>query len=138
MDKKKKKENKEEEYLNNWKKAQADLENFQKEVANKMEDLGKYFSQDIFQEMTEVVDNLESAVQYAEGELKTGLDQVLKKSKGLMEKHGVKKIEVKAGDKFDPHLHEAMEGIGDTIAEQVRPGYMIHDRVLRPALVKVK
>jgi len=138
MEKKTKKPNKEEEYLNNWKKAQADLENFQKESVKRMEEFGRYFSKDIFSEMVEVIDNLEMALQYAEGNLKAGLEQVLKQSKDLMEKYGVKKIEAKPGDKFDPHLHEAMEGTGDTIAEQVRPGYMIHERVLRPARVKIK
>lgn len=132
-----KKPNKEQEYLNNWKKAQADLENFQKEVAKKMEEFAKFSSREIFSEMTGVMDNLDMARKYAKGNLKSGLDQVLGQFLGIMDKYGVKNIEVKPGDKFDPNLHEAVEGDGDTVQEIVRPGYTMHDRVLRPVRVKL-
>ena len=60
----------------------------------------------------------------------------------MLEKHGVKKFEP-LGEKFDPNLHQAMFEMPDpsrpvgTVAQVVQPGYMIGERVLRPALVAV-
>jgi molecular chaperone GrpE len=60
----------------------------------------------------------------------------------VLDKHGVKKFEP-MGEKFDPNLHQAMFQVEDTsraagtVAQVVQPGYMIGDRVLRPALVAV-
>jgi len=60
----------------------------------------------------------------------------------VLEKHGVKKFDP-LGQKFDPNLHQAMYEIPDpsrpagSVAQVVQPGYMIGDRVLRPALVAV-
>ena len=60
----------------------------------------------------------------------------------MLEKHGVKKFEP-LGEKFDPNLHQAMYEMPDpsrpagTVAQVVQPGYMIGERVLRPALVGV-
>mgnify|MGYP001156641269 CR=1 FL=1 len=61
----------------------------------------------------------------------------------VLEKHGVKKYEPQKGDKFDPNLHQAMYELPDpsqpagTVAQAVQPGYMIGERMLRPALVGV-
>jgi len=138
MTKKKKKSNKEEEYLNNWKRAQANLENYQKEASKRMEDFAKFANREIIGEMIEVTDNLDAALQYAEGDIRKGLEQVIKKFDETMERYGVKKIVVNAGDKFDPILHEAVEGAGEVIDKLVREGYKIYDKVLRPSRVKTK
>ncbi len=138
MIKKKKKPNKEEEYLNNWKKTQADLENYQKEAAKRMEDFARFANQEVIREMIEVMDNLEMALQYAEGDIRKGLEQVIKKFDETLEKYNVKKIVVNVGDKFDPVLHEAVEGTGEVIDKLVRGGYKIFDKILRPSRVKVK
>lgn len=135
---KKKKPNKEEEYLNNWKKAQADLENYQKEASKRMEDFARFANREVISEMVEVMDNLEEALKYAEGDIQKGLEQVIKKFDETLEKYGVKKIVVNAGDKFDPILHEAVEGMGEVVDKLVRGGYKIYDKVLRPSRVKVK
>jgi molecular chaperone GrpE len=52
----------------------------------------------------------------------------------------LQRIEVKAGDTFDPHIHEAVEsveGAADTVIEVLDAGYKLHDKVVRPARVKV-
>jgi molecular chaperone GrpE len=60
----------------------------------------------------------------------------------VLEKHGVKKFEP-VGEKFDPNLHQAMFEVPDlsrpagTVAQVVQPGYMIGERILRPALVAI-
>ena len=58
--------------------------------------------------------------------------------KTLLGQHGVKEIEIKNGDQFDPAMHEALEGEGEVIAEVFQKGFMLYDKVLRPARVKVK
>jgi molecular chaperone GrpE len=61
----------------------------------------------------------------------------------VLEKHGVKKFEPQTGERFDPNLHQAMYEIPDptvpagTVGQVVQPGYMIGERMLRPALVGV-
>ncbi len=138
MTEKKKKPNKEEEYLNNWKRTQADLENYQKEVSKRMEDFARFANQEVIGEMIEVMDNLEAALQHAEGDIRKGLEQVIKRFDEILEKYDVKKVIVNAGDKFDPVLHEAVEGTGEVVDKLVREGYKIYDKVLRPSRVKVK
>lgn len=138
MTEKNKKLNKEDEYLNNWKRTQADLENYQKEVSKRMEDFARFANQEVIGEMIEVMDNLEAALQYAEGDIRKGLEQVIKRFDGTLEKYNVKRIVVNVGDKFDPILHEAVEGVGETVDKLVREGYKIYDKVLRPSRVKVK
>ena len=135
---KKKKPNKEEEYLNNWKRTQADLENYQKEASKRMEDFARFANQEVIGEMIEVMDNLEAALQYAEGDIRKGLEQVIKRFDETLERYNVKKIVVNVGDKFDPILHDAVEGTGEAIDKIVRGGYKIYDKVLRPSRVKVK
>jgi molecular chaperone GrpE len=61
----------------------------------------------------------------------------------VLEKHGVKKFEPQKAEKFDPNLHQAMYEVPDpsiptgTVAQVIQPGYMIGERMLRPALVGV-
>jgi molecular chaperone GrpE len=88
--------------------------------------------------MIEVMDNLGEALLYAEGDMRKGLEQTMKRFDEILEKYNVKKIVVNVGDKFDPVLHEAVEGTGEAIDKIVREGYKIYDRVLRPSRVKVK
>jgi molecular chaperone GrpE len=101
-----------------------------------------------------VADNMERALGALDAELsetanpalKTLLEGVELTERELLkvlEKHGVKKFEPKKGDKFDPNLHQAMYELPDpsqpagTVAQVVQPGYMIGERMLRPALVGV-
>jgi molecular chaperone GrpE len=61
----------------------------------------------------------------------------------VLEKHGVKKFEPQKGEKFDPNLHQAMYEVADpsqpagSVAQAIQAGYMIGERMLRPALVAV-
>lgn len=134
----KKKQNKEEEYLNNWKRAQADLENFRKDAAKAMEEFAKYANRTLAGEILEVLDDLETASLYAKDEVKEGLEQVIKRFHGILEKFDIRKIKVEVGDKLDPVLHEAVEGTGEVIEKIIRAGYKMYERVLRPVRVKVK
>ena len=76
-------------------------------------------------------------------ELKMGVDMTLRDFLNTLDRHGVKKVEPVAGEKFDHNLHQAMfeaetnEIPPGCITEVVQAGYVIHDRLLRPALVGV-
>lgn len=123
-----------EEYLNNWKRERADFLNYKKEEAKRIEAFAKFASEDVILETIEIVDDLELAVQEYKD---MGLEQIIKKFKDLFKKYGVEEIRVES-NKFDPTLQEAIETEpgGEKIV-QVRTGYMMHDKVLRPARVKI-
>lgn len=123
-----------EEYLNNWKRERADFLNYKKDEARRIEEFAKFANEDVILETIEIVDDLELAVQEYKD---IGLEQIIKKFKDLFKKYGVEEIKV-GGQKFDPALHEAVEteASGEKIV-QVRAGYTMHDKVIRPARVKI-
>lgn len=130
-----------EEYLNNWKRERADFINYKKDEGKRVEEFVKFANEDLILEVTEIVDDLDLAVK----ELKNaGLEQIIQKFTELFKKYGVERIEI--GDpstssgqvKFDPALHEAVETEpgGEKIVE-VRAGYTMHGKVIRPARIKI-
>lgn len=134
-------QSKEEEYLNNWKRAEADLINYRKQEAERAQALIKYGNESLIIEIIDVYDNLRLALSHTPPDTDknwlVGIMQVAKQFEQFLEKHGVKKIEV--GAAFDPAVHEAIETVeGDEDrVEEVRSGYTMHDKVIRPARVKV-
>ena len=74
--------------------------------------------------------------------LKQGVEMTLKQFRSVLEKHGVTKVKT-VGEKFDPKCHEVMfqeetdKFPDETVMEELQSGYLLHERVLRPALVKV-
>src|SRR3990167_3663715 len=132
-----------EEYLNNWKRERADFINYKKDEMKRMEEFLKYGTEGLIMELIDVLDAIEVArnnLPKVEGlkEWTEGFDSSLDKIEKFLEKFGVKKILV-SGSKFDPLLHEAVEveeKDGENIIE-IRPGYTMHYRVIRPARVKI-
>jgi molecular chaperone GrpE len=137
---KNKKINKAEEYLNNWKRERADFVNYKKDEAKRMAEFIRFANESLIIELTEVIDDLIIARNNAppgNDEWMKGLDNTMIKIEKLLEKHGVKKIKVK-DTKFDPQLHEATEMEKDgEVMQEVRPGYTMHGKVIRPAKVKI-
>ncbi|UCF92258.1 MAG: nucleotide exchange factor GrpE [Desulfobacterales bacterium] len=126
----------------------AEFENYKKRLAREMEDLRKFANQALLKEMLSVVDNLELAInsstctQDLEKSLVAGLDMTHKELLRVFEKFDVKPIEAK-GKPFDPAFHEAVtqeetdEYPENTVMNELQRGYLIHDRLLRPAMVVV-
>jgi molecular chaperone GrpE len=126
----------------------ADYENYKKRSAREMEDFRKYANQSLLKEMLTVVDNLELAINSAEEEKKTdkkfieGLNLTRNEMLRVFEKFHVKPISAR-GETFDPAFHEAVmrEETDDypenTVLSEFQKGYLIHDRLLRPAMVVV-
>jgi molecular chaperone GrpE len=126
----------------------AEFENYKKRSAREMDDFRKFANQSLLKEMLSVVDNLELAINSAnvnpksDSSLKEGLDLTHREIMRVFDKFNVKPIESK-GKSFDPTYHEAVmqEETDDypenTVINEMQKGYLIHDRLLRPAMVVV-
>ena len=121
-----------EEYLNNWKRERADFVNYKKEEAKRMEEFVMFANESLILELLDNMDDLYLAAKQVKD---AGLDQVIKKFEDLLKKYGIEKIVV--GDKFDPMYQEIIEGTEGDIIEEIRAGYTMHGRVIRPARVKL-
>lgn len=127
--------------------ARADLDNLQKRARRELSEALRYASQSLLGDLLAVVDHLDMSLAAAResndiGAVIKGIELIQAECARLLEAHGVKPIEAK--DKaFDPHRHEALATVETTdytpgaVADVLRPGYMLHDRVLRAAQVRV-
>jgi molecular chaperone GrpE len=126
----------------------ADFENYKKRSSREMEEFRKYANQSLLKEMLSVVDNLELAITSSSDGKKPdkplieGLNLTLNEILRVFEKFNVTPIEA-LGKTFDPAYHEAVmrEETDDypenTVISEFQKGYLIHDRLLRPAMVVV-
>lgn len=126
----------------------AEFENYKKRTSRELEEFRKFANQSLIKEMLSVVDNLELAMNSTNGHksidqgLLQGLDMTHKEILKVFEKFNVKPIEAK-GQIFDPTYHEAVmqeetdEAGENTVINELQKGYLIHDRLLRPAMVVV-
>lgn len=128
--------------------AQADFDNFRRRTLKEKEELGQYASMKLIGELLPVVDNFDRAIDAAksggaEGDsFSKGIDMIFRQLVGVLEQEGLKQMET-VGQPFNPDFHQAImqveseeheEGI---VVEEVQKGYMLKDKVLRPAMVKV-
>jgi molecular chaperone GrpE len=122
----------------------ADFDNFRKRSERERQEAKRYALLEPLRDILTVVDNLERALS-AEGsadDLKRGVEMTLKGMRELLRRHGVSEIQ-SAGAAFDPAVHEAVSRQEDlavqvpTVVEELQRGYRLHDRLLRPAMVKV-
>ena len=127
--------------------AAAELDNFRKRKEREVSDLRKYANQTLLRELLGVVDNLERALTASQenGEpegLMEGVNMTLKELLKIFDQFNVKPIE-SLQQPFDPNLHEAvMQEPSDafpanTVLKELQKGYMLRDRLLRPAMVVV-
>ena len=125
----------------------ADTENLRKRLEREKSEFQQYALNEILLELVVVNDNFERALQSvpAEGADKTlreGVELIFRMLQALLAKHGVRPV-VPEGRTFDPNIQHAMvvaesdQVEEPTVEEELQKGYMIHDRLLRPALVKV-
>lgn len=125
----------------------ADGENYRKRVQRERGEAQRYCAEQLVRDLLPAIDNLERAVEHAESggngqPLVEGVRLVLKSALGALERHGVSRVEA-AGKRFDPAVHEAILQVRDAsmepnqVVQQFQPGYLLHDRLLRPAQVSV-
>ncbi|CAH8769666.1 nucleotide exchange factor GrpE [Paenibacillus dendritiformis] len=127
--------------------AQADFDNFRRRTVKEKEELAQYASSKLVTELLPVLDNFERALAAAqtgseEQSFVKGVDMIFRQFMQVLEQEGVKAMNA-VGEPFNPEFHQAImqveseeheEGI---VVEEVQKGYMLKDRVLRPAMVKV-
>jgi molecular chaperone GrpE len=123
----------------------AELENFKKRMQREKAEALRFASEPLIRELIPVIDNLERAVECGDGNGKSiveGVQLVLTSLMQVLERHGVKRVEA-LGQPFDPTHHQAFAQVECTehepnrVVEQHHTGYLLHDRLLRPALVTV-
>lgn len=131
---------------------QADFENYRKRVERERTETYNRVVADVTTKLLPVLDNLkraleaESSVEAAESDefrhFLSGVDLICKQLNGVLEALGVKPVPA-VGEKFDPHVHEAVvteatdEFEPDTVMQEIVAGYRLGDKLIRPALVKV-
>lgn len=136
-----------EEYQQRLLRTQADFDNFRRRTVKEKEELGKYASAKLITELLPVIDNFERALSSA-GEstdassYTKGVEMIFRQLEGVLKAEGLTPMEAE-GQPFNPEFHQAImqvesdeheEGV---VVEVVQKGYLLKDKVLRPAMVKV-
>jgi molecular chaperone GrpE len=131
-------------YLDNWRRAEADLQNFKRRAEQERAESNRYASTSLIINLLPIVDDFERAFGSLDNHIAgmtwfDGVHLIYRKLIALLESAGVKPIKAD-GETFDPRFHEAVahaEGEENKVISEVQRGYLLHDRVLRPAMVVV-
>lgn len=128
---------------------QADFANFKKRTANEKLQISEVVKMDVLKNVLPVIDNFERALQIPQDKLTDdlksfvdGYSMIYKQLVGVLEKEGVTKIDA-VGKPFDPNYHQAVMRVpsdeydDDVVVEVLQEGYLLGDKTLRPAMVKV-
>jgi|SRR5687768_13635003 len=132
------------EHYDAWLRAKADAENIRKRAQIDIANAHKYAIENFSTELLAVMDSLEAALAVENATVenfKSGMELTLKQLTAVFEKFNIKLINPQ-GAKFDPHLHQAMSTVDsdlapNTVVQVMQKGYVLNDRVIRPALVMV-
>jgi molecular chaperone GrpE len=122
----------------------AEFDNYRKRMDRERRDLAEYTSGEVLTELLPIIDNLERALQAASQDdpLRKGVELIHRQMLDILRKRGVKPIEA-LGTDFDPNFHQAVihevsaEHREGEVMEELQRGYVVGDRLLRPAMVKV-
>lgn len=125
----------------------AELENFKRRMQREKAESLRFANEPLLRDLLPALDNLERAVEHAQGggngqPLVDGVGLVVRAFLDTLEKYGVSRLTSK-GEQFDPNKHEAIAQVEsttlapNTVADEHHPGYLLHGRLLRPALVTV-
>lgn len=136
-----------EENNNRYLRTQADFDNFRRRTVKEREELAKYASLKLVEQIVPVLDNFERAILASTDNqdfesFSKGVNMIFRQLSQLLEQEGLQQMNA-VGQPFNPEYHQAImqveadeheEGI---VVEEVQKGYMLKDKVLRPAMVKV-
>lgn len=122
----------------------ADFENFRKRSEREKSDFQRYALGSVIRDLLPVLDNFDRALEHAEegDEFHKGVSLIYKQLFDVLQRHGLKPI-TESGVRFDPNFHDAVVREEDpsvpshTVTAILQKGYFLHDRLLRPAMVKV-
>ena len=135
-----------EEHLYNWQRSAADFSNYKRRTDDERSQLGQFSNAILIGKLLAVLDDFDRALESVPAEAHDpwieGVKLVERKLRGVLESEGVSPIEA-VGQSFDPNLHEAVaheettEHPDNHVIGEVQRGYRLHDRVIRPSLVRV-
>lgn len=128
-----------------WLRALADAENARKRAQSDIAQARRYAAERIVEDLLPVMDSLEAALASPDSgpaALRAGVELTLRQLRSAFERAGAVVVSPEAGQRFDPHRHQAMAALEadqepNTVLAVLQKGYALHDRVVRPALVNV-
>jgi molecular chaperone GrpE len=128
-----------------WLRALADAENARKRAQADIALARKYAAERIVEDLLPVMDSLEAALASPDSgpaALRAGVELTLRQLRGAFDRAGVVVVNPEAGQRFDPHRHQAMAAVEadqepNSVLAVLQKGYTLHERVVRPALVSV-
>jgi molecular chaperone GrpE len=132
------------EYKDGWARSQAEFQNYRKRIERDNEMMYASMKGDIIKKVLPALDDLERALanRPADDAWASGIELIARKMQNILEGEGLKRIDAK-GAAFDPNFHEAIshepndEVESEHVIDVVQNGYMLGERVIRPALVRV-
>lgn len=133
--------------------ALAETDNIRKRAERDQQEISKYAVTNFARDLVGVVENLQRAASSIPEDARQGndllknmaigIDMTMKEFLSMLERHGIRRVDPPVGEKFDHNLHQAMTQMETTehepgvILQVLQAGYLIHDRLLRPAMVAV-
>jgi molecular chaperone GrpE len=135
------------EHYQRYLRTQADFDNFRRRARQEKEEFAKYASQKLIEGLLPIVDNFERAMSASREQkdfdsLAKGIEMIQRQLNQLLESEGLLPIEA-MGQPFNPELHQAIMQVeaeaseSGIVVEELQKGYMLKDKVIRPAMVKV-
>jgi molecular chaperone GrpE len=133
-----------EDYLDSWKRAQADFINYKRRTEQEKLEMGKYANTQLILSLLPILDDFERAFEsitprLAKTDWVDGIRLIERKLRTTFEAQGLSPIKAE-GDTFDPNLHEAVmhsNGEDGKVVQEMQKGYKLHDKVIRPSKVAV-
>ncbi len=130
------------EYLNGWKRAKADLINYQKDEQKRLEEFAKYANKALIRDLIVVMDSFDLAITAMGDKVDKGTLMIRTQLEDVLKKQGLERMAVTIGAPFDPAVHEAVVAVESvespgSVVEELGRGYTLNGRVIRPARVKV-
>ena len=144
------------EYLEGWQRAKADYINFRNDEGRRMEDMSRFISAELIQEMLPVFDSFDLAfriftLQNSGGQaplhklpsdVERGVLLIRSQFADILRKRGLEQIKVEPGEQFNPERHESVGEIESehpegTVAEEVQKGYLLRGKIIRPTRVRL-
>lgn len=123
----------------------ADYDNARKRLSKEREEFIRFSQEKLLRDLLPILDNFERALAHAaeaDPPVASGIQLIWKQLLDLLTIHGLKRLSCE-GRPLDPHFHEAVdqveeEGPEGVIVKEIVPGYLLHDRLLRPAKVRIR
>ena len=137
------------EYLSGWQRSKADFINYKNDEARRLEDMARFMTRSLIQDLFPLLDSFELALKHfgnektsGEKEEEKGVLLIRSQLLDILKKRGLEVIPVTSGETFNPEKHEALGEVESNFAsgavvEEIQKGYILQGHVLRPARVRI-